>query len=362
MKSISHIRKLVTLVTLATLLSLQACHKEAALTPTQLASATSKFDFPQGTSPTDNVIAEIYEQYGVKLIYKAFTQRDVDRAWKSPDGDSFISTRCEWSYLDENTQLETAIDVLKEKVFGLLPDAVIKAGLRACPYLYVVENIHYAEGSREQMSVYPTKGLDSWMVNVALAHRQPNNYSMRVVYPAQILCEIFVYAYAAGAITMPPEFFAGLDTRGVTLKSYNAAVAAGPGTPEYENYWARRGFPPFVSPIGRIFTGKSQSSCAVTATIMPPLTEDTREISQFFLFLCLDNHWEEYFDQDNIFDDCPKLNARLYLFNNRMKEEYGVDFEAIRSKLYEGATMDKSPTRYATRENAGDPTFIYANY
>ncbi|MDR0567383.1 MAG: hypothetical protein LBG47_10195 [Prevotellaceae bacterium] len=344
--------------------ALQACYREEALTPTQLESATSKFDFPQGAAPADSAIAEIYGRYGVKLIYKAFTQSDVDRAWKSPEGASFVSTRCEWSYLDEKTQLKAAIDVLKESVFGLLPDAVVKAGLRACPYLYVVENIRYAAvgSSGEQMSVYPTKGLDSWMVSVALGYRQPDSYSMRVVYPAQIMCEIFVHAYAEGAMTMPPEFFAGLDARGATLKSYNAAVAAGPGTPDYENYWARRGFPPFVSSIGRIFTGPSQSSCAVTANIMPPLTEDTREIAQFFLFLCLDNHWEEYFEPDNIFDDCPKLKDRLYLFHSRMEEEYGVDFEAIRSKLYEGATMDKSPTRYANKENAGDFTFIYGDY
>lgn len=342
---------------------LQACYKEEALTPTLLESATSKFDFPQGASSADGIIEGIYEEHGVKLIYKAFTQTDVDRAWKSPQGETFISTRCEWSYLDESTQLEPAITILKEKVFDLLPDTVIKSGLSACPYLYVVDNIHYAEGSREQMSVYPTKGLDSWMVNVALSYRQSDNYSMRVVYPAQIMCEIFVYAYAEGAITMPPEFFEGFAApRAGVLKSRSAAVAAGPGTLDYENYWARRGFPPFISAIGRIFTGASHSSCALTASIMPPLTEATREISQFFLFLCLDTHWEEYFEPGNIFDDCPKLKERLNLFNYRMKAVYGVDFEAIRSKLYEGATMDTSPTRYATTANAGDLTFIYANY
>jgi hypothetical protein len=350
------------LILLLSVWALQACYKEEALTPTQLESAMSRFDFPQGASPADGVIGEIYEKYGVKLIYKAFTQSDVDRAWKSPEGESFISARCEWSYLDENTQLEQATGILKEKVFGLLPEAVVKSGLRACPYLYVVDNIRYAEGSREQMAVYPTKGLDSWMVNVALGYQQPDNYSMRVVYPAQILCEIFVYAYAEGAVTMPPEFFAGLDTRMLTLKSRSAAIAAGPGTLDYENYWARRGFPPFVSAIGRIFTGPSQSSCAAKAIIMPPLTEATREISQFFLFLCLDDHWKEYFEPGNIFDDCPKLKERLELFNDRMKAVYGVDFDAIRSKLYDGATMDKSPTRYATTANAGDLTFIYANY
>jgi hypothetical protein len=344
--------------------ALQACSKEEALTPTALESAISKFDFPQGDSPTDNVIKEIYEEYGVKLIYKDFTESDVNRTWKSPEDGSFISSRCEWKYLDETTQqLEQAVDILKEKVFDLLPDAVIKAALRACPYLYVVDNIHYAEGSREQMSVYPVKGLDSWMVNVALNYQQTDNYPMRVVYPAQIMCEMFVYAYAEGAITMPPEFFEGLDTRSTTFKSRNAANAAGSGTPEYDNYWARRGFPPFVSPIsGRIFTGPSHTSTAVTAIVTTPMTEATREIPQFFLFLCLDTHWREYFEAGNIFDDCPKLKARVEMFNSRMKDEYGIDFDAIREKLYEGSTMSKEATRYATTTNSQDLTFIYANY
>jgi hypothetical protein len=343
--------------------ALQACYKEEALTPTVLESATSKFDFPQGISSADGIIEQIYDRCDVKLIYKAFTQNDVDRAWKSPEGESFISARCDWNYLDEGTQLATAVDILKGKVFDLLPDTVIKSGLRACPYLYIVDNIHYAGGSREQVAVYPTKGLDSWMVNVALSYQQADNYSMRVFYPAQIMCEIFVYAYAAGAITMPPEFFEGFSAPRVgVLKSRNMANTAGPGMPDYDNYWARRGFSPFISTIGRIFTGPSHSSCAINAVVMPPLTEATREISQFFLFLCLDTHWKEYFAPGNIFEDCPKLEYRLNLFNDRMKEVYGLDFEAIRNKLYEGATMDKSPTRYATTANAGDLSFIYANY
>ncbi|MDR3184374.1 MAG: hypothetical protein LBT49_03110 [Prevotellaceae bacterium] len=351
-------------VFLISIWALQACYKEEALTPTALESATSKFDFPQGASPTDGVIEEIYERYGVKLIYKAFTQSDVDRGWKSPEGESFISTRCEWKYLDEGTQLEKAVGILNEKVFDLLPDTVVKAALRACPYLYVVDNIRYAEGSKEQMPVYPVKGLDSWMVNVALGNQQPDNYSMRVFYPAQIMCEMFVYAYVGGAVTLPPEFFEGLNTDVLTLKSYTAATKAGPGTPDYENYWARRGFPPAVLPTGRIFTGLSQSSCSIRPTVIFPLTEATREVSQFFLFLCLDYNFSRstYFEQSNgIFYDCPKLKTRLELFINRMKE-YGIDFEAIRTKLYEGSTMDKSPTRYASTEDSQNPTFIYADY
>jgi hypothetical protein len=335
--------------------------------PTVLESATSKFDFPQGTSPTDVVIEGIYEKYGVKLIYKAFTQSDVDRGWKSPQGDSFIDLSCAWSYLDEATQLETAVGILKEKVFDLLPEAVITSALRACPYLYVVDNIHYAQGSRMQMPVYPVKALDSWMVNLSLGYQQPDNYSMRVFYPARIMCEMFAYAFAGGAITMPSEFFEGLNVDVLTLKKYDDAARAGAGSPDYNNYWARRGFSPAVSPDhGRIFTGKSQKSCSITPTVMPPLTEATREVAQFFLFLCLDIHWRDYFAPGHIFEDCPRLSARLNLFNDRMKDVYGIDFDAIRDKLYDGSTMDTSPIRYAAETDSKDGsfnnTFIYANY
>jgi hypothetical protein len=258
--------------------------------------------------------------------------------------------------------LGTAIGILKEKVFDLLPAAVVKSGLSAYPYLYVVNNIHYVGGSGEQMALYPAKGLDSWMLNVALDYQQTDNYSMRVVYPAQIMCEIFVYAYAGGAITMPREFFEGFDApRPGEIKTRNAANTAGPGTLDYENYWARRGFSPFISTIGRIFTGPSHSSSAINASVMPPLTEPTREISQFFLFLCLDTHWREYFTTGNIFEDCPKLKTRLDMFNDRMKNEYGIDFDTIREKLYEGSTMDTSATRYALKTDTG-LSFIYANY
>jgi hypothetical protein len=348
-----------SLLTVLLALMLQACHKEAALTPTPLASITSKFAFPQGASPADDLIQEVYAKCGVKLIYKSFTQGDVDRTWKSPEGDSFISERCEWSYLDESTELETAISLLKEKVFDLLPADVIKAGLRTCLYLYVVNDIHYAEGSKFRMPVYPAKGLDSRMVDAAVDyHRRTENYSMRVFYPARILCEIFVSAYAEGAITMPREFFEGFEAPRVGELKSRSVAAAGRGTPDYDNFWARRGFPPFISTLGRIATSPLVVSCAINNSVMPPLTEATREISPFFLFLCLDTHWKEYFRAGNIFEDCPKLEGRLNMFNDRMRDVYGINFDAIREKLYEDAGMDMAPDRYAPK-NSEDFSFIY---
>ncbi|MDR1883994.1 MAG: hypothetical protein LBR26_14610 [Prevotella sp.] len=353
-------RKILTF--LLAVLALSGCEKET-ITPTRVESAASKFDFPQGTSPSDDVIKDIYEKYGVKLIYKDFTQKDMDRAWKSPEGESFISTRCDWKYLDVDTQLDPAISILQEKVFGLLPENVVRAALRSCPYIYVADDIHYITGSRVKMSVYPVKALDSWTVSLGLDYQQPDNYSTRVVYPAQIMLEMFVYAYVEGAITMPSGFFDGLDTYGMTITSRNEAKAAGEGTLDYQNYWARRGFLPFISPeSGRIFTGPSSPSCSINVTPMHLLGTAAREIPQFFLFLCLDTHWKEYFEPGNIFEDCPKLQARLDMFNNRMKDVYGIDFDVIREKLYENSTVDRTPDRYAATSDSGNPSFIYGDY
>jgi hypothetical protein len=41
-----------------------------------------------------------------------------------------------------------------------------------------------------------------------------------------------------------------------------------------------------------------------------------------------------------------------------MKNEYGIDFDTIRKKLYEGSTMSMSADRYAP-SNSQDFSYIY---
>ncbi|KAA6300543.1 MAG: hypothetical protein EZS26_003310 [Candidatus Ordinivivax streblomastigis] len=339
---------------------IQGCYKEDAITPTVLTSAASKYEFPQGDSPADTIMAEVYEKYGVKCIYKDFTQSDIDRSWLPPGGGGLVSTKCRWRYVNVDVQLLSAATILKEKIFGLLPENMVQAALRSYPYLYVVDEMRYLSNG-QLAKIYPTKALDSWTIDLGLNYQQSDNYEMRIFYPVRVMVEVFDYAYAEGAITMPAEFFAGLDRYTLSLTSRNRANNAGPGTPDYTNYWARRGFLPFVSPVGGgVYTSPTQSGSALSASVLSPLSDADREIPQFFLFLCLDTHCWEYFEPGNIFDDCPKLKTRLEMFNNRMKEVYGIDFDAIRAKLYEGATLDTSPDRYRTESDDDDDySFIY---
>jgi hypothetical protein len=346
---------------LLTLFLLGGCYKEKALTPTGITSIGEKFTFPQGSSPADAVFERIDGRYSVKVIYKDFTQGDINRSWLSPSGQDFIKTEWRWNYLTDE-QTASAAGTLEQKVFSLLPDSIVRAGTRSYPYFYLIDGL-YPVSSGLHLPLYPTKALDGMAINLELS-ASPDNYTHKVFFPLRVATEIFIAAYARGDIRVPEEFFAGLDEKDNV--SYNAAnnplQGGGPGTERYERFWARRGRIPFVSLEGLISIGENTTHNSSRASAIEPLSRRDSEVAYFFMFLSLDKHWRSRFEPGNLFHDCPLLESRITMFYNRMKNVYGIDLDAIQEKLYAGTDVDTSPDRiydYVHDKDKNHQTFIY---
>lgn len=353
---------------------LAACHREKELTPTPV-SVADKFPFPQEGTPADAqaVLDEIYELYGVKVIYKDFTEKDLNRSWLSPS--SGAESTYTWDEL-EGDKLRAAAETLRDKVFGLLPAEIVKVAAKSCPYLYLTDNLLWdvqtmGGGGVVQYTIptYPQRALDGMAVNLQM-DANPDDYKYKVFYPALIAGEFFNQAFNLGAITLSKEFYSMLGPIRAGLYDYNLAAREN----DPERYWARQGHIPRVDVrSGNIGAGKIRvtKSFAFTPHMgRAPLTGTYAEIPDTFLFLCLDRNWRTYDDEqgvpnDNtltgVFYDCPRLVDRLELFTAEMARQ-GIDFDEIQEKLYAGTTVNTDPSRIYidSTQTPGDPnTYIY---
>ena len=285
----------------------------------------------------------------------------MNRSWLSPSGQDLIKTEWKWTYATDE-QIESAATTLEQKVFALLPDAIVKAGMRPYPYMYLIDGL-YPVSSGLLLPLYPTKALDGMAVNLELS-AMPGNYTHKVFFPLRIAAEIFISACSQGIISIPDAFFDGIgqDDYISWNSASDPAQGGGPGTEQYERYWARRGRIPFIGVEGQIAVGKNTRYNGGRATAIAPLTQKDSEAAYFFMFLSLDRHWRSYFEEGNIFYDCPLLENRITMFCNRMKDIYGIDFDAIQEKLYAGTGVDTSPDRLYDRVRDKDKnyqTYIY---
>ncbi len=338
-----------------------ACYKEDKITPSLIGGAADKFDFPQEGTPVDvqAVLDEIYEDYGVKVIYKDFTSMDLNRAWLSPT--TGVGSEITWEYITDNDKLLEAVTTLRDKVFGLLPAEIMKPALKAFPYIYLLDNLQQhtrvlGGGTvTTAYAIYPTRALDGMAVNLQL-DAEPDNYLYKVYFPVYIAGEFFNQAFYLGNITLSKTLFVDVmsDAMRAGMWSYNwtndgmpshNGVASSP-----EMYWARQGWVPRINTV----SGIPQVSKGSTHTASPgraPLTGTWAEVPETFIYLCVDRNWRTFDDEEGVandgtltgvFYDCPKLIERLELFTSEMAAQ-GIDFEEIQEKLYAGTTITTYP-------------------
>jgi hypothetical protein len=346
---------------------LSACYHEDEIAPTILESVTDKFEFPQGTSPADAIFKRIYDTYGVKVIYKDFTQSDIDRSWQSPNS-AFDNIKYQWDYVDEQHILEAA-EILDQKVFGLFPEEVIRTAARAYPYIYLVNGLRTVIPglSESHYPLYPTRALDGITINLELG-AAPDNYTYKVYYPMRIATEFFISAYYQmyEKAPLPEIFYTSVgDRKSATYYlSYDLAHSKQPDKnhPDPLNdYWAKQGrIPPFGS-YGQIMIGPRTGYQQETA--IQPLDGQHKEIPFFFMYLCVDPHWREHFknEPNRFFAGCDLLEIRLNTFYDYCLDNYGIDFDKVQKRLYAGTTVDTTwvyPDRvYARKSAAGSNPF-----
>ncbi|MCL2561610.1 MAG: hypothetical protein FWE10_04745 [Rikenellaceae bacterium] len=345
------------LFVLSAFLLVVGCYSEPAIIPSNVGGAADKFDFPQGMSPADAIFVDIYERFGVKVIYKDFTQLDIDRAWTSSSGGTV--SPYQWNFITDEQQLLEAATVIDQKVLSLLPQDIVRASLIPYPYMYLTNNLrrNIGAGQVTHYAVYPTKALDGMTVNFHVTGASDD--FRRVSFPALVLLDIFINAVHEGMVTMPDAWF-GNVVRDGDVRSYNFVMA---NPDRYEWFWGRQGHIPLVSLItGRISTSKEtsfSSKSVASGTSVQPLNRSNYEMAFFFIYLCLDQNWRWLFEPGNLLHDSPRSRERLEQFNDHMRDVYGIDFDVIRAKLYEGSTVDTSPERFLNNLNPQPNPEIY---
>lgn len=316
-------------------LTLVSCYDEDTITPTVFGDS-GRFEFPQGDNSWDQDIVDIYEQFGIRFIYKDIIDKDFTKSWlsgttsnKSFHGGGTINddmTRFYITFMKEHV-LQYLTPQITEKIFPM--------------YWYLVFDFYSKTVYTETYTAYSQYKshadlgmLDCWITcfwgQTVPANKTPQtawlspqagdktSYTRRRMI---ILNDVLVAAIGKGNIVMPAEFEVGLDftTRLVTGETeVNKANA---------NYYKTRAFP------GRVNTSNGEYT--------KPLAAVTKAEQTFIYYLQLAMRYtQEELDELLSLADYPLMKGKFDFVQKYMKETYNIDLSAIANGP---ATWDITP-------------------
>lgn len=326
------------------LAGLWGCDSEDDIVPSELVTPTSKFEFPQGNTPADAKLADIYDRVGVKVIYKDFTENDWIRSWTPPTP---FGSNYRWDFVT-GSRIDDAVDILYDVVFANIPDDISRKVLQKTPYMYLTGDMVNAQ-SNIRIFMLSLSALDSRTVSVHAG--TTSDYTTRIFGPVRILVALLSEALDRGLITLPDGFMDDVD---FTTPTVTGVAAADPA--KYPNFWARRGFCPKTNTS----TGRISASDA-TQTNYPSSYKTSREMFVYYAhYLALEPNLDSRFLPGGLYEDCPLLRSKIDTFLNHMKTNYGIDLRALNSKLFTGFTGNLSVDRLWTlSDDPNDLSYIY---
>lgn len=294
-------------------LLLASCYNEDALTPAGDESV-DRFEFPQGSNAWDEDLQEIFDQYGVMLIYKGVTSTDLSRSWIS-----YSSTNSSAEELTDG-EVEFMVNYLKNHIFAYLSPKVTSKVFK--PYWFLLKN--YFSDNSPMKSNY--NGLDFW---ASCLHFTEEVYAEKTAgsyYESQwnkykdlpstkddyfslrgsCLYKILQDCVNLGNISIPEEYDEGFDysTEFVTKD------------PTSENYPYNRGFITVSDAFGYFYQITSKK----------PITR----LKNFFQYI----HLGFYYSEEEIEEKFPRetypfLREKLDIVKNHLKTTYNIDLQAI---------------------------------
>lgn len=315
-------------VTLTAILFTLSCNKEDAITPSS-AESGERFTFPQGTNDYDQTAKKIYEDFGVKIIYKGFKNTDFNLAWTTP---AIGKT----GYDIPQDQQKEAVNYIANSIFGFLTPEITKKVLP--PYFYVADSIGQLTVTPTAEFVSPTAyyytGMDFWSFtwNPAVSYTKIYatgviTYSTRISKPntsfssfyrrGVMLKEIFKGAVNNGNIKVPESFNTGFD---FITPIKNATADAND-----VNYYKKRGFP------GRWSNTLNFNSSITTNLVSTlPNTGITQNFIDY-IHLCM------RFQPDSIevnypISQYPLIHQKYPIVIQYMKDNYNIDLAKIATK------------------------------
>lgn len=341
-------------------LVLGACNNEKGITPSVIESAANKFEFPQEGTPANvqAIFDDIYARYGTKVIYKDFTERDMNRGWMAPSTGS--SATYAWDEIKDPAKLLKAAEILRDKIFNALPADKMKPVMRGVQYLYLCDNLRSVTQagpviSEDVLPMYPSVALDGMGVNLQV-NAADDDRTYRSYFPARILANLFDRAYFTGIFTLTDDFFNEMgkgSKPAINQQSYahsNDGLVHENQEPTPEDYWAQRGMIPSPTMVsGRLEIGKHH--VLGNYTYFPSFLANRPDASKAFLYLCMDPNWRTFGAEQGAIDNTltgiyynTRLLRRLEMFSDQMLEQ-GVDMAQICANIYAGTGIYTSPDK-----------------
>lgn len=319
-------KKIYNIWILMCFLLMSSCYEEESIIPTHPGN-TGRFEFPQGNNSWDDEIVKIYEEFGVRFIYKDIIDKDFTKSWTGGGGGlyaTFYGTGC-----INNEMVQFYVQFMKEHIFQYINPQITE---KVFPmYWYLTYDFYsvlsFMPVPTAQLNHSAATFLDAWLTcfwgeehvnpgnisNPATAWKSPvsgikDSYTRRRY---DILSCILSEAIDRGNIAIPEEFDTGFDHGTRLVTSNTDEDRANP------NHYLNRGYPGTINSTSLDFTNHSSTTAPNAKTtflnyikIALRLTPAEREV---------------LFPSANY----PFIKEKFDYMQRYMKEKYNIDLEKI---------------------------------
>lgn len=289
------------------------CSDEDSLTPSEL--EISRYDFPQGSESWDKNFDKIYQEHGTQLLYKEFTQKDLNKNWvEDPFG---AVNESSWDYYKEDSTdtLQVLSEYLKNRIFAYLNPEISKQTFKQ--YIYLLNRYQNKTTFGPVVNITPlpltTEGIDNWIVSLPAAliyNENPTDEQKHI--RDRIIAEYFKTAFARGVIAAPKGF--GNDVDYTTLVETSKT--------DSPDYFLTRGFVHFINYQVTKASQMRSIPQGYKAEMMSKLRSGA-DFTNYIVALIFDP------DFNNTYKDYPLILKRAATVSDYMKDKYDIDLTAI---------------------------------
>ena len=299
-------KRFIQYLVLGISLFIMSCSDDSGKLPLDDDFVPCRFNFPQGTSVSDQKIQKIHDEAGVYIIYKDITSDDLNRNWVDPDGSFYKGT------LIPEDHIPFYLEFLNDNLLKYVAGEYLKNALPVYFYFlnhFVFVNDYYGETIVD----FKTDGMDFWALGLSkekiegLTAEEYTALRNRLVYAA------LNKLVDKGIISAPDVFPAGID--------YEKAITKNPTTStggRDRNYYRYRGFVDFVDK-GSFLDVNIPSTSMVRAT-----NADLLSYIRIALY-----YTEEAFQEEYPQETCSLVNDRYQIITFHLKQVYNIDLKAI---------------------------------
>lgn len=306
-----------------------SCSDEDKLTPSDIDNM-SRFDFPEGDSEADRIFADIDETYGVKIIYKSWTEKDWTKKWTNPGGGA-ISYNGFGRYFVSGEVDSTLVvaEFMRDHIFAHLGYKILKGHK---PYIYLVNSFGTTMDlgviSFRGYQLYSDEGLDFVIYSPYATYNPsytaqgfhqlftPNNEAEKYkVRSRMIYKKIILNAINKGTLVEPDGFSSGLDyTTKLDVKD-----------PSKSDYFLNRGF---IKLVNTLFTSEGNPNTDPLKYGSTDSDDPKGAAALFPAYIRL----AMYKNEDAVKEQYKEYQPIMDKYDQVVKymlEEYGVDLQAL---------------------------------